>query len=158
MHVLDFEKWNLNEAYLDGVQDEAIIAATAVGEAAAEGKKGMQAVINVLVNRAKKKGTSPASEALRPKQFSMWNKATSGVVSRSDFDVAKIKSVISQYDSHERWDEAMALAKKASSLEDITGGATMYYASSGSEAISPPYWTKNWTKTKTIGNHTFGIL
>ena len=64
----------LKESYVTGVSDTDIIAATIIGEAGGESYEGMQAVKNVLQNRAVKKGTIIAREALRPKQFSMWNK------------------------------------------------------------------------------------
>jgi N-acetylmuramoyl-L-alanine amidase len=144
----------LSETYIPTVSDVDIIAATIVGEAGGEGYTGMQAIKNVLQNRAKKKGTSPAQEAIRPKQFSMWNKATGGVSVASDFVPKKIQSVIDTYKSHSKWDSAVALAK--SNVKDITGGATSYYASGGSQSIDPPYWAKNWTNPIVIGNHTFG--
>ena len=54
----------LNESYVSGVSDIDVIAATIVGEAGGEGYEGMQAVKNVLQNRADKKGTISARESL----------------------------------------------------------------------------------------------
>ena len=108
---------------------------------------------NVLDNRADKKGTSAAGEALRPKQFSMWNKATSGVSTRDDFEVEKLQSVIDQYKGHSKWGISLRIARE--NYDDLTKGANMYYAH---KKIKPPYWTKDWEKTEVIGNHTFGIV
>lgn len=139
------------DSYIEGVDDSEIIASTIIGEAGGEGNKGMIAIKNVLDNRAKKKGTSAAGEALRPKQFSMWNSATSGVSTRDDFDPKKIQSIIDQNKTHSKWSMALKIAR--GSYTDITKGANMYYAH---KKINPPYWTKDWEETAIIGNHTFG--
>ena len=160
MSILNYNSWRINEeessAYVSGVSDEDIVAATLVGEAGAEGTRGMQAIRNVLDNRAKKKNTSAAREAIRPKQFSMWNKATAGVSIPSDFKSSKLLNVINMYKDHEHWEDAAKLS--SGNVKDITGGATFYYASGGSNKIGPPYWAKNWKQTAVIGNHTFGIV
>lgn len=148
----------LNESYISNISDIDVVAATIIGEAGGEGNDGMKAVKNVLQNRASKRGTSLAGEALRPKQFSMWNKATSGVNSATDFNqkdrISKIQSIIDMYKKHPKWNIAITLAK--TKIKDITGGATKYYASGGRHAIDPPYWAKNWKDSIIIGNHTFG--
>ena len=148
----------LNESYISGILDTDIVAATIIGEAGGESYEGMQAIKNVLQNRANNKGTTLAGEALRPKQFSMWNKATAGVNVADDFNKQgrpkKIQAIIDMYKKHSKWSTAVALAKKK--IKDITGGATMYYASGGPQKISPPYWAKNWKDSVIIGNHTFG--
>lgn len=146
----------LTESYIPGISDTIIIAATIIGEAGGEGSEGMHAIKNVLVNRARLKSTSPAGEALRPKQFSMWNSATSGINSRADYNKQRILDVIDKYTNHPKWDDAIRLAN--SNIKDITRGANMYYASDGPNAINAPSWTRNWKETVTIGNHTFGIL
>tara|TARA_R110001632_G_scaffold214459_1_gene341197 strand:+ start:127 stop:618 length:492 start_codon:yes stop_codon:yes gene_type:complete len=148
----------LNESYVLGVNDNDVIAATIVGEAGGEGYEGMQAVKNVLQNRSNKKGTIAARESLRPRQFSMWDKATGGVSVPDDFNKdgrsKTIQSIIDMYKKHSKWDTALTLAK--SNVEDITGGATMYYASGGTQTIDPPYWASDWQDPIVIGNHTFG--
>ena len=148
----------LTESYVADISDIDIIAATIVGEAGGEGYRGMTAVKNVLQNRADKKSTIPAREALRPKQFSMWNTATTGVTVPADFNEkgrpAKIQSIIDMYKKHSNWTTAVTLAK--SKIKDITGDATKYYASNGTQEIDPPYWAKDWKDPITIGNHTFG--
>ena len=154
MSILNYNDWTLNESssYIPEINDDQIIAATLIGEAGGEPNKGMIAIKNVLDNRSSKKGTSAAGEALRPKQFSMWNAATKDVSSKSDYDPNVINSIIDRYTSHEKWNDALSIARKA--LNDVTKGATFYYAHN---KIKPPYWTKGWKQTVVIGNHTFGI-
>lgn len=151
-NILGYDGWNkLNESYISGISDAEIIAATLVGEAGGESSKGMKAIKNVLDNRAKRRSSSAAGEALRPKQFSMWNKATTNVKTKDDYNLESVKSVIDQYKSHAKWPTALAYAKQV--LSDITNGATLYYAHN---KIDPPYWTDDWKQTVVIGNHTFG--
>ena len=149
----------LTKSYVADISDIDIIAATIVGEAGGEGYKGMQAVKNVLQNRADKKSTIPAREALRPKQFSMWDDATKGVSVPGDFNKeerpVKIQKIIDMYKKHSKWDTAVTLSKNK--IKDITGGATSYYASGGTQKMDiAPYWAKDWKDPIIIGNHTFG--
>jgi N-acetylmuramoyl-L-alanine amidase len=158
----------LNESYVAGISDIDIVATTIVGEACGEGYKGMQAVKNVLQNRAKKKGRTVARISLMPSAFSMWNKATAGVSVPDDFNKNGrpeiIQSIIDFWKNREPtcWDTAVTLAK--SDVKDITGGATHYWASGGAQALKdkdgnpdPPYWAEDWKDPIVIGNHTFGI-
>jgi hypothetical protein len=145
----------INESYLTGLNDDEIVAATIIGEAGGEDEEGMKAVYHVLNNRSNKKGTSLAGEALRPKQFSMWDSATSGVSSRKDFNVNKISKIIKEKKSHPNWNTAMDVVKNPG--KDVTKGATHYYAHSGPNKISPPSFASNWKETTEIGNHKFGI-
>lgn len=157
MSILNFNKWLINESvinsYISGISDTDVVAATIVGEAGGESITGMQAIKNVLDNRAAARKTSTAGEALRPRQFSMWDSVTSNVSTKSDYNPELINDTINMYKEHEYWDDAVKIAKKK--LPDLTKGAIYYYAHN---KIKPPYWTKDWTKTVVIGNHTFGKL
>lgn len=161
MDIKNFSEW-INEqiyrgrptqSYIKGVSNHDIIAATIIGEAGGESKEGMIAVKNVLSNRAKSRGSSIAGEALRPKQFSMWNSATRGVSTKDDFNASSIQSIIDASKKHKNWTSALRIAR--GNQNDLTKGADMYYAHN---KIKPPYWTKDWTQTTVIGNHTFGKL
>lgn len=145
----------LNESYLKGVNDSEIVAATIIGEAGGEDENGMKAILNVLSNRSKKKGTSMAGEALRPRQFSMWDSVTTNVSTKNDFNAKKILNLIKEKKTHPKWDEALSIAK--TSTKDLTKGATHYYAFKGPNKISPPPFSQDWTETVVIGNHKFGI-
>lgn len=119
---------------------EEIIAATLIGEAASEGRAGMQAVLNVIMNRAKGDITVADKVCLSPYQFSMWN--------------GKVKSsVISDSKKFKQWSIAIDLIKlaRAGKLEDITDNADFYF----NPKLASPKWAKQFIKTKTIGNHVF---
>jgi hypothetical protein len=149
---------SLFESYLPPVTDHEILAATLVGEAGGEidKVKGMTAVLNVLKNRAKKKGTTKAGEALRPSRFSMWNSATKNVSSKSDYKISAIKTIVDKWKAHVSWTQALNLIK--SNPKDITAGANCYYAYKGPNAVSAPDFTKGWKETANIGNHKFGYV
>ena len=152
--IKGFNKWLLESvSYISEIKDEDIIAATIIGEAGGEDYSGMLAIKNVLDNRAKSKNTSAAGEAIRPKQFSMWNTATKTVSVKADYDNEELKDIIDMHRDHEKWNDAIIIANKQ--VRDTTKGATDYYAHN---KIEPPYWTENWTETVVIGNHTFGIV
>jgi hypothetical protein len=152
-------------SYIKGISDADIIAATIVGEARGEGKDGMTAIKNVIDNRAYKRNSSAAGESIRPKQFSMWNTATSGVSVKKDFDTSKLKSIIEKYKKYGAWEYAHQIA--GLSTTDTTDGSTLYYSllkykdldnprDGDEEKKDPPYWTKTWEPTIVIGNHKFG--
>ena len=135
-------------------KSEKIIVCTLIGEAGGEFdyQKGMQAVANVLRNRAESnhlsKGTTVTSQALANKQFSMWDKYNSGKETLED--------VYKKYINHDKMEVAISIAKSIDSIKDITKGANYYYAN-----YVTPDWTKEsdtttWKKTVTIGNHIFG--
>ena len=102
----------------------------------------MQSVINVLVNRATHRGTDVYSEAVRRLQFSSMTAA------------GDPNLILYPVDNDPQWVQALALTSLASkgSLEDITGGATSYYALSMPE---PPYWAASMTQTVTIEGQVF---
>lgn len=143
-------------AYLSGIPDEEILAATLIGEAGAEDPKGLTAVLNVLKNRAIKKGTTKAGEALRPYRFSMWNEVTKNVSDRNDYKISAIKKIVDEYKKHPKWNEAMKIIN--SKPKDITKGSNAYYAFKGPNSISAPGFTNSWIKKVDIGNHRFGYI
>jgi spore germination cell wall hydrolase CwlJ-like protein len=126
-----------------------IMARTMWGEARGEGKTGMQAVANVIMNRVKKGGwwgATPAEVCKKKSQFSCWNK--------TDPNYYKLIAV---NESDPDFRTALTLARSAYSgtLPDITGGATNYLALASLKSI--PSWVKGMTKTAQIGNHTFYV-
>lgn len=141
------------------IRNVDIIAAALIGEAGGEGYKGMQAVMNVIVNRSKSSNDfvrAAVANVLKPKQFSFFNKYTSG---QED-----IRGIIDKAKQHPKWAQAseIALVGLSKKLEDITGGATHYHVSRGQSKVTPA-WThpsfggKNAQAvvTNTIGAHTF---
>lgn len=125
------------------------MARTAWGEARGEGAKGMQAVLNVIMNRVKKSGwwgATPAEVCKKKSQFSCWNK--------NDPNYAKMLAVT---ESDSNFHTALVLAEQAKNgmLPDITGGSTNYVNLAALSSV--PSWVKNMTKTAQIGNHTFYV-
>lgn len=127
-------------------RDVDILARTAWGEARGEGAKGMQAVLNVIVNRHRARawysGATLADTALKKFQFSAWNE--------NDPNRDKVEAVTID-DPAFRVALGLARAAVAGNLRDITGGATHYYA----HYINPPNWTDRAIKTAEIGDHIF---
>jgi spore germination cell wall hydrolase CwlJ-like protein len=107
----------------------------------------MQSVLNVLQNRATKRGTSVYEEAVRKLQFSSMTHAgdTNLILFPSLHD-----STAADYLA---WEEAQSLAAEmaAGTLEDITEGATSYYA----QGIISPYWAASMKQTCIISGQIF---
>ena len=125
-------------------QQVDIVARTIWGEARGEGATGMQAVANVIINRAKKPGWwghNIVDVCLAPSQFSAWN--------RNDPNYAKVQAVTTATSSFKT---ALTIAGRAvaGTLPDITGGATSYHT----VAINP-YWADDSKLLKIIGAHKF---
>lgn len=121
--------------------DIDILARTLVGEAITEGERGMEAVACVVKNRAKYSGKSLAYECKKPWQFSCWNAP----------DLKRNKIDVLSYDN-ENLVKARNVARKVmSSSDDITIGATHYFA----DYIKPPYWADPSRFTVQIGVHRF---
>ena len=71
-----------------------ILATTLIGETGGDTKDAPM-VLNVLKNRAKKRGTTPEKEALRKYQFSMWN--------RHYKKNESIEAIIASYKKNTNW-------------------------------------------------------
>jgi len=122
------------------------VAAVIVREAGGEGQRGMQAVANVIANRANNK--TPFEVVNRKWQFSCVNSIT---VTKSD----TWENVIAKSKRHRKWFDALELAKKVENknLLDITNGATHYYAPK--KVKTNPSWAAKIEYKTTIGNHKF---
>ena len=123
------------------------IARTAWGEARGEGETGMQAVINVIMNRVSAGswyGATPKEVVLKKSQFSCWNS--------TDPNYSKLIAV---NESDESFVTAKKLATLAYSgnLPDITNGATNYLALGSLSTV--PSWAAKMEQVALIGNHTF---
>jgi hypothetical protein len=102
---------------------EDVIAATIVDEAGGEknASEGMQAVLNVIMNRVNGDVRKAAMQCLKPYQFSGWNKINKK-------DTEDIKQFIDSKRSHSKFKDALDLVNKArsGSLKDITKGANHF--------------------------------
>lgn len=133
-------------AYIEAqAQDIDILARTLFGEARSEGRAGMQAVANVVINRLKRPSrfrSTIRDICLQPKQFSAWN--------RND---PNRPLMLAATLSDPRFRLAYEIAQLAvtGKLPDITHGADHYYAT----YISAPSWARGKTPVKVIGAHKF---
>jgi spore germination cell wall hydrolase CwlJ-like protein len=129
------------------------VIAVILGEAQTEGVKGLQAVINVIKNRAVQKGTDTYGVATEPHQFSAYNSN----IYKKYIDAIKGGKKLSA-NEQKLWDavEKMLDLAENGKLEDITGGANHYLNPSILENL--PSWSKKMKNQITIGNHLFGKL
>jgi hypothetical protein len=106
------------------------------------GCNGMQAVLNVLWNRAMTHKTSMYREATRPMQFS-------AMTAPGDPELTLWPA-----ENDENFIDVQQLAAKANegTLEDLTGGAVSYYARTMKVA---PYWAATMTPTVQIGGQLY---
>ena len=123
------------------IQDQVVLALTAWRENRGGGIPGMQSVINVVCNRATHRRTDAYTECVRPMQFS-------SLTAKGDPELTLWPA-----DNDPQWLEAISLAGQAAAgtLEDITEGATSYYA----QSIPPPYWAASMTQTCIISGQVF---
>jgi spore germination cell wall hydrolase CwlJ-like protein len=111
------------------IQDQVMLALTIWRENRGGGLSGMQSVANVIVNRAARHKTDVYTECARPLQFS-------SITAKGDAELTLWPS-----ETDPQWQAALSIAAQASAgaLEDITGGADLYYAPAGQP------WTKHFT-------------
>lgn len=132
------------------LKDAYVVIATLWGEARGEGEVGMQAVMNVIMNRCKGDFNKARGVVLKRKQFSIWNGVpdpeASSLKLAQGFRNKEIKDSASYLKAVEIVDKAMK-----GSLPDITDGATFYF---NPHKVFPK-WAKSMVKIKTIGNHDF---
>ena len=129
--------------------DREVLARTIAGEAGRESFKGQQAVLNVMMNRARNGGYGGKNlrdVALADGQFSTWNKVTGYAKGEGGLDVFNLKPSAEIYGLVDR---AMN-----GNLDDVTGGALNFY----NPATSDPKWGARYGGNfpLTIGNHIYG--
>jgi spore germination cell wall hydrolase CwlJ-like protein len=129
------------------LSDQFLIALTAWRENRGGGYPGMQSVANVILNRAAARGTAPYQECVRPLQFTSICPPPQMTAQASEANVWPSLSDPS-------WTVALGVAQAAvnGSLDDITGGATNYYALS---MATPPAWAGAMTMTVVIEGQAF---
>ena len=114
---------------------QELIASVVILEAGGEGKQGMQAVYEVINNRAK--DGNLVKIVLAKKQFSCMNSLA------PDQAFAKAKK-------HINFNYALSLASKSPET-CLTHGSIFYY----SDSIKPPVWAKNMKQAIKINHHIF---
>jgi hypothetical protein len=124
-----------------------VAAQTIWGEARGEGDEGMHAVACVIANRRALRwygARTVAEVCLAPFQFSCWN--------AGDPNRPKLDAVPDRPDA--RWPTALKYATQVQNrlIDDITDGATHYYATTLRQA---PAWALGHEPCKRIGNQLF---
>ena len=121
-----------------------VLARTIYGEARNQGIEGMQCVASVVLNRVGQPswwGNDICSVCLHPYQFSCWNENDPN------------RAIISAVDASDAiFSMAVTIAQNAvnGTLEDQTGGATMYKAIG-----TPAEWAVGKTPCFTYKQHEF---
>ncbi len=134
--------------------DVDILARTIYGEARSEGRKGMEAVACVVMNRfyankwftgyriyQGKKIPSIAQTCLKKYQFSCWNEGDANLVTIQNVDT---------FDATFRQCREIAQLAVSGQLRDFTNGATYYHT----KRIKP-YWAKEHKPCYIYKNHCF---
>lgn len=125
--------------------ERQIVAACLVLEASSEGVEGMQAVLNVIYNRAEGDLKRVVPVVVKRGQFSSLNSVTG----KRQPDYSKL---LRRAYRHNNFNDAMKLVRmmERHQLGDITFGATHFHA-----AGAPPYWVSSMEYLTTIGSHHF---
>src|SRR5258708_2781286 len=124
-------------------------------EARGEGKDGQIAVACVVRNRVHKRMSSYYVEVVKPLQFS--SITDKGVQDKTGGYLRKPDPQLSLYPNSldTAWKQCQEMAEVVCdvTIQDITNGATLYYADS---IPFPPSWDKSkLIQTSKIGHHTF---
>ncbi len=128
--------------------DRQIVASCLVLEAGGEGPEGMQAVLNVILNRAEGSLHRVVPETVKIGAFS----CMSSVWKRSEPNYSPlIRRAENQSDAYEEAMNLISLMEEGF-LRDNTRGATHYHA-----AYIHPYWADSLRYLTTIGNHIFYV-
>ncbi len=115
--------------------EQDVVIATIILEAGGEYYVGaIEAVHEVIVNRAMKRNLTLAEVCLQRKQFSCWNEIS-------------VEDGITKAKSHPRWEIARNILEKET---NYTKGADHYHAD-----YVNPYWADSMEKTIVIGRHIF---
>lgn len=140
--------WSNFDEFSAKATDLDVFARTLFGEAAGEGRRGIEAVAAVIMNRVadRRFPNSARAVCLAPSQFSMWNPS----YRNSDPNSLRALSIT---DSNSTFKTCLEVASDALSgrLKDPTGGAHHYYAP---KVVTPP-WAASAKSSVTIGNHIF---
>lgn len=132
------------------MSDITVLAGTAYGEARSLGQEGMQAVINVVINRVAKQtwyGLTITEVCLKHSASGVYQFDCNDP---KDPNYAKIQAVTID---DPQYAIAMQLAEQVitGNLPDITNGALNYY----STTIPLPSWTEGCVPCYTVGNTAF---
>jgi spore germination cell wall hydrolase CwlJ-like protein len=157
--IVDMSKTSISQLDMD------VVASTLVLEAGGEKHvHAMEAIMGVIMNRAKNNPANFAKVCLRKYQFSCHNNST--LQKDPKKKKAELHENINNAKEHPSWQHAYDLVKASlnGDYTDMTNGSTHYYAHSGENAVKKkPSWipkkdggtNKKGEHTMDIGNHRF---
>lgn len=132
------------------IADAYVVVSTLYLEARGEGEKGMQAVMNVIMNRAKGDFSKAKDVVLKPKQFSCWNGISNPVQTTANMMKKERDGSLKDLKQYNQAIKIVDAAMKKK-LTDITGGADHYY----NPKKENPSWAKKMKRTIIVGDHHF---
>lgn len=125
--------------------DVEVLSRNIAGEGRGESDVGMVAIAYSVINRAKRKGWTPAEACLKSVHYSAWNNAA-----WNDANQLTMLTLDSASAVFARCEIAARQALHGL-VEDPTQGATHYYVTGTPE----PDWAKGKTPCCIIGHHQF---
>ena len=125
----------------DEMRKLEVVVACLILEAGGEGTVGMEAVNEVIHNRAKKQNKSLYEVVTARKQFSCFNNG--------------VEAAVAHAKKHSKWTEATRILKDP--LTDHTGGAQYYHTTAGKHEWAKALLARG-ANTVTIGHHKFYYL
>ena len=131
--------WMLHSCEPARAEVSEVVLQTIAMESADQPFGGQVAVAQVLLNRARLRGTSPEVEALRPKQFSCWN------------DPKWAQEWLDSHFSEATRHKAKKALKMASTPDFLKFNRLSHYH----HVSIKPYWAIGHTPSLVIGSHAF---
>ena len=133
-HILIFIVLSLTS--LSAATKQEIVAATLIAEAGGERAFGaMEAVNEVIINRAKSRNISTDKTVLQKDQFSCWNGKS-------------VDSVVAKAKKHPKWNVALSIVNNPKT--NFVKGSDYYHTKDCN-----PKWNRNMAVVKVIGAHIF---
>lgn len=120
----------------EAVEPTEIVAAVLIGEAGGEGARGMEAVHEVVENRAALHHLTEVSVVTKSEQFSCLNGTS-------------VRSLVAKAKRHPRWKLALEIAAGKHPTH-LANGATHYDVKT-----RRPSWSRGLRPVAIIGNHAF---
>lgn len=146
-----FKQWDKDK--------EIKLAALLVAEGGNEGKQGMQAILNSIINRTTVNpsyyGNNVWDVITKANQYSGFSANDQNFVQTRDYLRGKTAGVMDSRKSQIELAKSVIEAAKSGQLNDITGGATHYW---NPKIASKQPWMSKAERQKQIGNHMFGYL
>lgn len=140
---------NINKSVASAkvIQDSYLLAATIWMEGRGEGEKGMEAIMNVILNTVGRDFNKAASEVLIPNRYSAWR----GKKNPYQFSQELAKKRRELKDNSFLIALSVVELARTGQLKDTTNGATYYF----NPTLANPSWAKKMKHTATIGQHVF---